>query len=114
MYVLTVEIRIALPSSRSFSSSDVRAGPGSKARAWAGLSRARACSSSKPGPGPSIGPGLCRLGPKPGLHYGSSNCEYSARDTNNDVVYLHVYHAYCDWNVTRGTAEESQKATVGW
>ena len=94
--------------------SDVRAGPGSKARAWAGLSRARACSSSKPGPGPSVGPGLCRLGPKPGLHYRSSNCKYSAINTHNDIVYLHVYHAYCDWNVTRGTAEESQKATVGW
>ena len=33
----------------------------------AGLARVRACGTSKPGLEPSVGPGLCRLGLKPGL-----------------------------------------------
>ena len=42
-------------------------GPGSKARAWAGLCRARASQYLKPGPSCGLGPGSGGLGPEPGL-----------------------------------------------
>ena len=47
--------------------SDVRAGLGLKARAWAGLSRARACEYSKPGLKPKPAQARPYQGPKAGL-----------------------------------------------
>jgi len=56
-----------------------RAGPGSKARAWAGLCQAWAFQNVKPGPHSGLGPGPGRLGLGPGLSPGVITLQSQAR-----------------------------------